>query len=377
MNGFHLKTKNLEIVPLTLDFLDTAYEYSSDRDLRYMLFLPQDSIEETKTFLSESEAEWQKKNPKNYECAVLCNGVHIGGISLTLDEKNETAELGWCLGAKSRGNGYALEAAVAIVHWAKEKLSISKFIAHCDSENAPSWMTMEKLGMKRVSCSGGRFNRATPKEERKEFTYELDLKNGWNVIDRFEMKNIPQIVETVHPLWRPDDCDDDFARKYVEFIVRNNIFSDAFSFELIDENRDEGDAFLSAAFFMRKGDSNDSRLWLEGQTKNLGPEGRIRFECARKYLDYMDEKTISLMGDADIKLSLFVSRKKGSGMKVISCAVEKLRRMGYRNIYLWTDSECNWQWYVNHGYELVNESEYEDFSSEDEKYMTYIFKKKI
>lgn len=42
-----------------------------------------------------------------------------------------------------------------------------------DRENIASWKTMEKLGMKRISCTGGRFNKIAPTEERKEFLYEL------------------------------------------------------------------------------------------------------------------------------------------------------------------------------------------------------------
>ncbi len=66
-----------------------------------------------------------------------------------------------------------MEAARAAVVWAKETLSVSRFVAHCDSENIASWKTMEKLGMKRVSCTGGRFNKLNPTEERDEFLYEM------------------------------------------------------------------------------------------------------------------------------------------------------------------------------------------------------------
>lgn len=66
-----------------------------------------------------------------------------------------------------------MEAARAVVVWAKETLSVNRFVAHCDSENIASWKTMEKLGMKRVSCTGGRFNKLNPTEERDEFLYEM------------------------------------------------------------------------------------------------------------------------------------------------------------------------------------------------------------
>jgi hypothetical protein len=46
-------------------------------------------------------------------------------------------------------------------------------------------------------------------------------------------------------------------------------------------------------------------------------------------------------------------------------------------MYLLTDCECNWQWYIKNGFTLVEESVYEKFSTETEKYKTYVFKKAI
>lgn len=192
---FYLKTARLEIVPQSLKFLESTHEYAGDEETnRYMLYLPSDTIEDTKKFLLAAEAEWNcdveidspcfmekasvsgRENQKNFECAVLCGGRHIGGVNIYIvDEGQKIAELGWCLNKKAQGHGYAFEAAEALVNWAKEVLGVKCFIAHCDSENIPSWKTMEKLGMRRVSCTGGRFNKSTPNEERKEFMYEMKI----------------------------------------------------------------------------------------------------------------------------------------------------------------------------------------------------------
>lgn len=169
-----LKTERLEIVPQSLEYLDSTYAYACDRaNMRFMIFLPVDSIEETAEFLSGAEAEWQSENPHDLECAIFCKGVHVGGINLELLD-NGSAEMGWCLAKSAQGNGYAVESARALVEWARENLGVKKFIAHCDSENIPSWKTMEKLGMKRVSCYGGRHNKINPTEERQEFLYEME-----------------------------------------------------------------------------------------------------------------------------------------------------------------------------------------------------------
>lgn len=63
-----------------------------------------------------------------------------------------------------------------MVNRANEKLGITKFIAHCDSENIASSSVMEKLGMVKVDEYGGRYNKQSP-EERRECLYEMVLKS--------------------------------------------------------------------------------------------------------------------------------------------------------------------------------------------------------
>ena len=173
IKNFRLKTERLEIVPQSLEWLESTHAYASDREnMRFMIFLPSDSIEETAEFLRGAEAEWRSENPRDLECVILCKGAHVGGINLELLDDGG-AEMGWCLAKSAQGNEYAVEAARALVEWASENLGVKKFIAHCDSENVPSWKTMEKLGMKRVSCYGGRHNKINPDEERQEFLYEM------------------------------------------------------------------------------------------------------------------------------------------------------------------------------------------------------------
>ena len=99
--------------------------------------------------------------------------------------------------------------------------------------------------------------------------------------------------------------------------------------------------------------------------------------CA-EYLLYMDSKVHHLMTKDDIKLSLFVGLKKGSGKILFEEIWQKIKNDGYKNMYLWTDCECNWEWYIKNGFTLVEESVYKKFSELDgEEYKTYVFKKAI
>ncbi|MBR5097441.1 MAG: GNAT family N-acetyltransferase [Treponema sp.] len=385
-SNFCLETERLRVVPQSMKYLESTHEYASDRqNMRYMMFLPNDSIEETKTFLANSEAEWKSANPRDFQCAILRGDEHIGGVSVTLSgdassnsaRSSMSAELGWCLKKSAQGNGYAQEAAAALILWTNKTFGVTRFIAHCDTENAPSWTTMEKLGMKRVGRAGGRRNKLAPEEEREEFTYELDLADEWAMLSRFDMKNLPQVVEVVLPLWCPPSDDEAFVRMDVEFIVRNNIYQPSFSFQLADKRRSHKDELLSAAFFTLKDDTNTAREWLDEQAKNVTASQKASLEMVKTYLEYMDKKALSFMNGDDIKLSLYVSRKRGCGAALLEKVLPRLAAKGYKNLYLWTDSDCNWKWYVNHGYQLVSQEVYGPFSEPGRDYTTFVFKKPL
>ncbi len=236
---------------------------------------------------------------------------------------------------------------------------------------------MENLGMKRVCQTGGRRNKLAPEEERKEFTYELELSDEWVTLSRFDMKNLPQVVQVVLPLWAPPSDDEDFVRLDVEFIVRNNIYQPRLSFQLADKKRSPDNELLSAAFFTLKDGANTARAWLEENSRACSDSQKASLEMVKAYLEYMDKKELSFMNADDIKLSLYVSRKRGMGAALLEKLLPRLAAKGYKNLYLWTDSDCNWKWYVNHGYLLVSQEVYAPFSEPGRDYTTFVFKKPL
>ncbi len=397
--NFCLKTERLTIVPQSLKYLKSTHEYASDRqNMRFMVYLPNDTIEDTKNFLARAEDEWKSPAQRDFECAILRGGEHIGGISVTLSgpdvfgqeelsvaaaastdsaQSIPSAELGWCLKKSAQGSGLAQEAAAALIQWTNKTFGVTRFIAHCDSENIASWTTMENLGMKRVGRAGGRRNKLAPEEEREEFTYELDLAGEWAMLSRFDMKNLPQVIDVVLPLWAPPSDDEAFARLDVEFIVRNNIYQPRLSFQLADKMRSPENELLSAAFFTLKDDANTARDWLSQNSRDCTDSQKASLEMVKAYLEYMDKKALSFMESDDIKLSLYVSRKRGMGAALLEKILPRLAAKGYKNLYLWTDSDCNWKWYVNHGYLLVSQEVYAPFSGPGRDYTTFVFKKTL
>ncbi|MCR4580484.1 MAG: GNAT family N-acetyltransferase [Treponema sp.] len=213
----------------------------------------------------------------------------------------------------------------------------------------------------------------------------------------FNEKNLPLVIDVVEPLWSPPVGDAVFKRFNVEFIVRNNISENDYHFELVESigNCDKGltstpvqadskiashtqdDNFLAAAFFTRKGDACKVEEWYEKECQRFPEELKATTNMSRTYLRQMDERTLSFMQEDDIKLSLFVSRWPGAGSLLLNQLCQKLKDEGWKNLFLWTDIDCNREWYEKHGFTLVEEGSYEPFSDEHGDYKTYIFMKKL
>ena len=170
-----LRTQRLLLRPLDVCDLETTHAYAGDKEsTKYMIALPNETLEETEEFLTQASAEWRKNEPQFYEFAVDLDGLHIGGISITLGETLREGELGWILHKNYWKKGYATEAARAVKDFAINDLHVSRLIAHCDSRNTASRRLMERLGMTLLSGDGIRYNRSSP-EASKELLYALDI----------------------------------------------------------------------------------------------------------------------------------------------------------------------------------------------------------
>ncbi len=134
------------------------------------------------------------------------------------------------------------------------------------------------------------------------------------------------------------------------------------------------------AFAAAKSDKSDGSWFFKFLEDASSREQNI-FQTGRRYLNYMEEKTFSLMKDDDLKLCLFVSLERGWGSRILSEAVKEFKARGYKNMLLWTDCECNVQWYFDNVWEFLCQKKSELFSAGSgigrKRYMTYIFKKEI
>ena len=215
------------------------------------------------------------------------------------------------------------------------------------------------------------------------------MKPDCEILKQFDEKYIPSLVNRLLPLWNVPGESEDFNRRYVEMIIRTNMHINDMQFMMTEKTAGKTSIseLKAIAFAAAKSDKSDGS-WFFKFLEGASSRERNIFQTGRRYLNYMEEKTFSLMKNDDVKLCLFVSLERGWGSRILSEAVKEFKARGYKNMLLWTDCECNVQWYFDNGWELVNEEEYELFSrgtggsgektGDDRKqYMTYIFKKEI
>lgn len=174
--NIEIKMDRLLLRPLSIDDLNSVHTYASDRDnTRYMVWLPNDTKEETAQFLSRVTEEWKKATPDFYEFAITLDGKQIGAISCALNEQRDEGELGWIINKRYWKMGYAAEAAFAIKDFAINELKVKKLTANCDYRNADSYRLMEKIGLKLESDNGMRTYHKTG-ETAREFVYSMVVK---------------------------------------------------------------------------------------------------------------------------------------------------------------------------------------------------------
>ncbi|WHX67403.1 GNAT family N-acetyltransferase [Peribacillus frigoritolerans] len=88
---------------------------------------------------------------KSYEFAITDkeSGKLYGAIALSNNQKFNNGEIAYWIGKKFWGNGYATEAAQAILHFALEEKQYHKVFARYFNSNPASGRVMQKLGLKK------------------------------------------------------------------------------------------------------------------------------------------------------------------------------------------------------------------------------------
>jgi [ribosomal protein S5]-alanine N-acetyltransferase len=133
--------------PTLADAQAVFTRYASDSEVTKYLGWPRhQSVDDTKAFLTFSDAEWNRWPAGPYLIESRSAHTLLGGTGLGF-EAPSTAVTGYVLARDAWGNGYATEALTAIVDVAK-KLGVVRLYALCHPDHPASARVLEKCGFR-------------------------------------------------------------------------------------------------------------------------------------------------------------------------------------------------------------------------------------
>ncbi len=143
-----LKTERLTLRRFALsDALAMYKNWASDPQVtRYLSWAPHESVETTKLILKDWCALYQ--NPAYYHWVIVYDGQPVGGINVVRQsDKNEWAELGYCIGSNWWGRGITAEAARGVMTYLFTEVGFHRIAIHHAVGNPASGRVAEKCGM--------------------------------------------------------------------------------------------------------------------------------------------------------------------------------------------------------------------------------------
>lgn len=147
-----LTTERLRLRPLTAADTDALLTYRGDAEVcRYLPFEPMDADEIARRL----ETQWFRTELVEDEEHVtlgaerLDTGELVGDVVLFLKSREHgNGEVGWVFSPTVAGQGFATEAATAMLDWAFGANGLRRVIARLDERNTSSSRLCERLGMR-------------------------------------------------------------------------------------------------------------------------------------------------------------------------------------------------------------------------------------
>ena len=148
-----LQTDRLLLRPPRVTDAEEIFErYAQDPEVtRYLSWKTHQSVEETREFLTTAEKFWHEQTGFPWLILRSSDQWVLGMIGLrpeTRDpQQRHRTELGYVLAHDAWGQGFATEAAQAVIDASLAEEHIRRIWAYCDMENKPSARVLEKVGM--------------------------------------------------------------------------------------------------------------------------------------------------------------------------------------------------------------------------------------
>lgn len=115
---------------------------------KYMLWQPDNTVEDTKVFLTNLVSEYEKEDFYQWGIVEKSTETLIGMIALFVkDTRSMTGKPAYLIAKDKWGNGYIAEALKEIIRLGFEVIGFNRIAADCLTDNPASGKAMEKAGM--------------------------------------------------------------------------------------------------------------------------------------------------------------------------------------------------------------------------------------
>ena len=189
-------------------------------------------------------------------------------------------------------------------------------------------------------------------------------------IEQFSTDNLDPVEKMVTDVWGSPEHRPEFDHAFCGHLARYNYYNPELSFQIVD-----GEGIQGVCWACVPGETNDADAWVKSAVTGLTEEERKETYAHVDYLKSIDAAVCKMMRPGDAKISFLITRKRGYGAALMKHVMKVLSERGFENVYLWTDSSCNWQFYPKHGFELVHEERNDLYSTPEEDFRFMVFRK--
>jgi RimJ/RimL family protein N-acetyltransferase len=154
MEKMFIETDRLKLVDYSIDLVDEISNIYNDPEVvKYTLQNRKRSREEIYKIIESEQRLYEKFNYSRGKWLVFerSSNVLLGYVGLLHAKDLDRYEIAYAIISKQIGNGYATEAAKAIIEYAFEKLNLAEIIGLVEDENLKSSAILRKLGFSYAS----------------------------------------------------------------------------------------------------------------------------------------------------------------------------------------------------------------------------------
>lgn len=146
-----LETKRLLLRKFMVEDAEAMFQnWASDKEVTKFLTWPAyTSLDTAIHILNEWTTSYE--NPDFYQWAIVPKNLNepIGSISVvSINEKTQMAEIGYCIGRPWWNRGITSEALIAVINFMFDQVGANRVQAKHDVNNPHSGLVMKKCGMK-------------------------------------------------------------------------------------------------------------------------------------------------------------------------------------------------------------------------------------